>query len=139
MKETKGFFHKVPTGYCVKGIVKEIKGSFHKVPTGLMGGYFSKILGMCPVGIGWANCFRTHHELTMYPLGKCPLAPSGSRLNSGEVYPVIENLVLRMERAEGDHDALPEFYNSDAIFSFAIRAHIFSLRQTEVRIAKTSS
>ena len=33
---------------------------------------------MYPVGIWWANCFRTHHELTMYPLGKCPLAPSVS-------------------------------------------------------------
>ena len=50
MKETKGFFHKVPTGYCVKGIVKEIKGSFHKVPTGLLGGYFSKVLTLYPVG-----------------------------------------------------------------------------------------
>ena len=42
-------------------------------------GTFEKILGMYPVGIGWANCFRTHHELTMYPLGKCPLAPSVTR------------------------------------------------------------
>ena len=31
---------------------------------------------MYPVGIGWANFFRAHNELTMYPLGKCPLAPS---------------------------------------------------------------
>ena len=40
---------------------------------------------MCPVGIGWANGFRTHHELTMYPLGKCPLAPSVRTL-----YPVVD-------------------------------------------------
>ena len=47
-----------------------------------------------------------------------------SRVNSGEVYPAIENLVLRMERAEGDCDTLSEFYNTDAIFGFAIRAHL---------------
>ena len=27
------------------------------------------------VGKGWANCFRTHNELTMGLLGKYPLAP----------------------------------------------------------------
>ena len=32
---------------------------------------------MDPLGIGQANCFRTHNELTMGLLGKCPLAPSG--------------------------------------------------------------
>ena len=31
---------------------------------------------MDPLGIGQANCFRTHNELTMGLLGKCPLAPS---------------------------------------------------------------
>ena len=29
-----------------------------------------------------------------------------------------------MERDGGDRDSLPEFYNSDAIFGFAIRAHL---------------
>ena len=29
------------------------------------------------VGNGWANCFRTHNELTMGLSGKYPLAPSG--------------------------------------------------------------
>ena len=29
-----------------------------------------------------------------------------------------------MERAEGDRDTLSEFYNTDAIFGFAIRAHL---------------
>jgi hypothetical protein len=28
------------------------------------------------VGNDWANGFKTHNELTMYPLGKYPLAPS---------------------------------------------------------------
>ena len=31
---------------------------------------------MDPLGIGQANCFRTHNELTMDLLGKYPLAPS---------------------------------------------------------------
>ena len=30
------------------------------------------------LGIGQVNCFRTHNELTMGLLGKCPLAPSES-------------------------------------------------------------
>ena len=30
------------------------------------------------VGNGWANCFRTHNELTMGLSGKYPLAPSVS-------------------------------------------------------------
>ena len=38
--------------------------------------YFSKVLTMDLLGIGQANCFRTHNELTMGLLGKCPLAPS---------------------------------------------------------------
>ena len=53
----------------------------------------------------------------------CRRFPS-SRINSEEVYPAIENLVLRMERTEGDCDTLSEFYNTDAIFGFAIRAHL---------------
>jgi hypothetical protein len=56
--------------------VKELKGFFQQVPTGHWGEYFSKVLSMYPVGIQQANCFRTHNELTMYPLGKWPLAPS---------------------------------------------------------------
>jgi len=28
------------------------------------------------VGICWANCFKTHNKLTLYPLGKRPSAPS---------------------------------------------------------------
>ena len=30
------------------------------------------------MGINWANGFKTHNELTMYPLGNYPLAPSVS-------------------------------------------------------------
>ena len=35
------------------------------------------------VGKGWANCFRTHNELTMGLLGKYPLAPSVRRVKTG--------------------------------------------------------
>ena len=28
------------------------------------------------MGICRANCYKTHNELTLYPLGKCPFAPS---------------------------------------------------------------
>ena len=30
------------------------------------------------LGKVWANCFKTPNVFTMYPLGKCPLAPSVS-------------------------------------------------------------
>ena len=40
------------------------------------GEYFLKVLTMDLLGIGQANCFRTHNELTMGLLGKCPLTPS---------------------------------------------------------------
>ena len=44
-----------------------------------MGGYFLKVPTIYPLGMSWANCFRTHNELTMYPLGILPFAPSGYR------------------------------------------------------------
>ena len=50
--------------------MKELKGFFHKVPTGHCAELFSKVFTLYPVNIKWANCFRTHNELTMYPLGK---------------------------------------------------------------------
>ena len=47
MKETEGFFHKVPTGYVSEQIVKELKGFIYKVPNvvpaELLGGYFLKV------------------------------------------------------------------------------------------------
>ena len=30
------------------------------------------------MGICRANCYKTHNELTLYPLGKCPFAPSAT-------------------------------------------------------------
>ena len=47
-----------------------------KVPSGYFGGYFLKELTTYLLGNDWANCFKTHNKLTMYPLGKWPLAPS---------------------------------------------------------------
>ena len=38
--------------------------------------HFLKVLTMDLLGIWQALCFRTHNELTMGLLGKCPLAPS---------------------------------------------------------------
>ena len=38
--------------------------------------FFQKIPPMGLMGNGWANCFRTHNELTMGLPGKYPLAPS---------------------------------------------------------------
>jgi hypothetical protein len=39
-------------------------------------GIFQKVPKKYLVGNNWANSFKTHNELTMYPLGKYPLAPS---------------------------------------------------------------
>ena len=75
-----GFIHNVPTGhiggYLVGYIVNEIREFVHNVPTGYWGGYFLKEPTICLVGICWANCFKTHNELTIYPLSKYPFAPS---------------------------------------------------------------
>ena len=76
MKEVKGYFYKVLPGHFEDRIVNEFRGFFHKVPARNLGEYFLKVLTMCLLDIGWALCFRTHNELTMCLLGKCPLAPS---------------------------------------------------------------
>ena len=41
-----------------------------------MQGDFLKVFNTYLVGINQANGFKTHNELTMYPLGNYPLAPS---------------------------------------------------------------
>ena len=76
VNEIRGFVHKIPTGYLVRYIVNEIGEFIYNVPTGYWGGYFLEEPTICPVGICWANCFKTHNELTLYPLGKHPFAPS---------------------------------------------------------------
>ena len=47
-------------------------------PSGYWGGYFLKELTMDPLGMGWVNCFRTHNEITVDPLGILVFAPSAS-------------------------------------------------------------
>jgi len=61
----------------------KLVGTFQKHPlftcrvwAGQMGGYFLKVPTIYLLGMSWANCFRTHNELTMYPLGILPFAPS---------------------------------------------------------------
>ena len=41
-----------------------------------MQGNFLKVFNTYLVGINWVNGFKTHNELTVYPLGNYPLAPS---------------------------------------------------------------
>ena len=45
-------------------------------PSGYWGRYFLKELTMDSLGMEWANCFRTHNELTMGPLSILVFAPS---------------------------------------------------------------
>ena len=76
VNEIRGFVYKIFTGHLVGYIVNEIREFIHNIPTGYWGGYFLKEPAICLVGICWENCFKTHNELTIYPLGKCPFVPS---------------------------------------------------------------
>ena len=67
----------------------KLVGTFQKHPlftyrvwAGRMGGYFLKVPTIYPLGMSQENCFRTHNELTMYPLGILPFAPSVGRLEA---------------------------------------------------------
>ena len=44
-----------------------------------MQGNFLKVFNTYLVGINQVNGFKTHNELTMYPLGNYPLAPSDKK------------------------------------------------------------
>jgi hypothetical protein len=50
-------------------------------------GIFQKVPKKYLVGNDWANGFKTHNELTMYPLGKYPLAPSDTSFASQDRIP----------------------------------------------------
>jgi len=76
VKEPWIFTSKIPIGYLGGHFASEIREFIYNVPTGYWGGYFLKEPTICLVGICWANCFKTHNKLTLYPLGKCPFAPS---------------------------------------------------------------
>jgi len=69
--------------YLLGVLLGKLVGTFQKHPlftcrvwAGRMGGYFLKVPTIYLLGMSWANCFRTHNELTMYPLGILPFAPS---------------------------------------------------------------
>jgi len=66
-----------------------------------------KVPTMYPLGMSWANCFRTHNSLTMYPLGILPFAPSASTNEGdrgklfGETDYLLNQLVTFKERPWG--------------------------------------
>ena len=62
-------------------------------PSGYWGRYFLKELTMDPLGMEWANCFRTHNELTMGPLSILVFAPSVSG-------PTLKNWLQRTQEGE---------------------------------------
>ena len=62
--------------------MKEFKGFIQNVPSGYFGGDISKVTGMYPLGNVWMNCLKNLNVSSMYPLGKCPLAPSEKLLAS---------------------------------------------------------
>ena len=65
-------------GYIANKIVKEPKGFIQNVPSGYFGGYIAKVSSMYPLDNVWTNCLKNLNVSSMYPPGKCPLAPSGS-------------------------------------------------------------
>jgi len=67
-----------------------------------MGGYFLKVPTIYLLGMSQANCFRTHNELTMYPLGILPFAPSDiGGVGGGVAVRMVSqtNLMLGLTRA----------------------------------------
>ena len=56
------------TGYIVNKITKETRDFFHKVPSGNFGGHFYNVPSMYPLGTLWSNwwalCKRTQHVPT---------------------------------------------------------------------------
>ena len=49
VKETRGFFQKVATGYILIIIVKEPRVFIQKVATGCFGAFFAKVISMYPL------------------------------------------------------------------------------------------
>ena len=63
-------------GHIVSHILKETHGFFHKVPTGHLAEYIVKELSMHLLVTCWLNCLRNHDVITMETLGKWGFAPS---------------------------------------------------------------
>jgi len=60
----------------------KLVGTFQKCPlftcrvwAGQMGGYFLKVPTIYPLGMSWANCFRTHQLTHNVPTGYIALCP----------------------------------------------------------------
>jgi len=62
----------------VSHILKETHGFFHKVPTRHLAGYIVKELNMYLPVTCWLNCLKNYNVITMETLGKWGSAPSGS-------------------------------------------------------------
>jgi hypothetical protein len=62
-------------------------------------GIFQKVPRKYLVGNNWANGFKTHNELTMYPLGKYPLSPSVIRLTDRRAF-ISGGVTVELVRAE---------------------------------------
>jgi len=78
VKEPGVFIQNVPSGY--------FGGTFQKWPAcdhwshwDQSGGYISKGSSMYPLGNVWTHCLRNLNVTSVYPPGKCPLAPGVSR------------------------------------------------------------
>jgi len=72
-------------GHIVSHILKETHGFFHKVPTGHLAEYIVKELNMYLPVACWLNCLKNHNVITMETLGKWGSAPSASLPQSSEV------------------------------------------------------
>ena len=83
-------------------------------------GKFLKVFNTYLVGINQANGFKTHNELTMYPLGNYPLAPSVYRtpatsdegvVDSSEVLEVMSPQVRVERMGPATVEDLPRYHS----------------------------
>jgi len=68
-------------GHIVSHILKETHGFFHKVPTGCLAEHIVKELNMYLPVTCWLNCLKNHNVITMETLGKWGSAPSVTNLD----------------------------------------------------------
>ena len=67
-------------GHIVSHILKQTTGFFHKVPPGHLAEYIVKELNMCLPVTCWLNFLKNHNVITMETLGKWGSAPSDQDL-----------------------------------------------------------
>jgi len=68
----------------VSHILKETPGFFHKVPTGHLAEHIVKELNMYLPVTCWMNCLKNHNAFSMETLGKWGSAPSVNRWAGSE-------------------------------------------------------